>query len=89
MDADPDPVLSLLCGSESSFHFDADPDPDPSFQITAENLKKCSNRPIFHTFWLVTFKTDADPDQAYHFDAGADLDPAFQFNEDTDSDPTF
>ena len=43
-------------------HFDADPDPtfhfdgvpDLSLQIKAQ--KKCSNRLIFHTFWLVICK---------------------------------
>ncbi len=34
--------LSLWCGSGS----------EASFQIKAQKLKKCSNRLIFHTFWL-------------------------------------
>ncbi len=44
-DAVPDPT----------FHPDEDPDPfpDPSFQIKAQTLKKCSNRLIFQTFWLI------------------------------------
>jgi len=46
--------MDQCCGSAS---LDADPDPachldpDPSFP-----LKKCSNRLIFHTFWLVIWK---------------------------------
>jgi hypothetical protein len=44
-------------------------------------LKKCSNRLIFHTFWLVICKIDADPDPvpgtAYHSDADPDADPDF------------
>ncbi len=48
IDVYPDPVLT--------FHFDADPDPDPSFQIKAQTMKKCSNRLVFHTFWLVICK---------------------------------
>jgi hypothetical protein len=68
-------------------HFHADP--DPSFQITAENLKKGSNRLIFHLFWLFTFKLMRIRIQLFHFDAGADPDPTFQFDADTDSDPTF
>ncbi len=83
-DADPDPTL----------HFDADP--DPSFQIKAQNLeKKCSNRLIFHTFWLVICKLMRIRIQlitlmriwirtAYHFDA--DPDPTYHF--DADPDPT-
>ncbi len=58
--------LSLWCGSRSclslwwirillcTFHFDADP--DPSFPIKAQNLEKCKNRLLFHTFWLVICK---------------------------------
>jgi hypothetical protein len=65
VDADPDPT----------FHFAADPGPDPSFQIKAKTLKKCPNRLLFHTFWLVICKLIPDP--AYHFDA--DSDPTFQF----------
>ncbi len=68
-------------------HFHADP--DPSFQITAENLKKCSNRLIFHLIWLFTFKLMRIRIQLFHFDVGADPDPTFQFDADTDSDPTF
>ncbi len=45
-DADPD--------QEPTFHFDADP--DPNFQMEAQNLKKCSNRLTFHTFWLFISK---------------------------------
>ncbi len=55
-------------------------------------LKKCSNRVLFHTFWLVIFNIDADPDPepAYHFDANpdpayyVDPDPTFQFDADPD-----
>ncbi len=51
-----------------------------------KTLKNCTNKFIFHTFWL-----DQDPDPAYHFVAGplssslwcdADPDPTFQFNAD-------
>jgi hypothetical protein len=49
-DADPDPT----------FHFDAVPDLDPSFKKRLKTLKKGSNRLIFHTFWLVICKIDAD-----------------------------
>jgi hypothetical protein len=45
VDPDPDPA----------FHFDANLDPDSNFQIQA-HLKKCSNRLIFHTFWLVIYQ---------------------------------
>jgi hypothetical protein len=57
---DPDP----------NFHPDVDLDPDPKFRRKAQNLEKCLNRLIFHTFWLV-LQIDADPypDLAYHFDA--------------------
>jgi hypothetical protein len=50
VDPDADPVLT--------FRLDADPDPDPSFHIVQvlEPLKNCSNRLIFHTFWLVICK---------------------------------
>ncbi len=38
-------------------HVDADPGPAPSFQIKAQTLeKKCSNRLIFQTFWLLICK---------------------------------
>jgi hypothetical protein len=35
---------------------DADQDPDPSFRIKAQTLEKCSNRLIFHTYWVVICK---------------------------------
>ncbi len=41
--------------SDPTFHPDAEPDPIPSFQIKAL-LKRCSNRLIFNTFWLVICK---------------------------------
>jgi hypothetical protein len=43
-DVDPDPACYF------------DPDPDPSFQMRLRILKKCSNRLIFHTCWLVIDK---------------------------------
>jgi hypothetical protein len=60
LDADPDPAS----------HFDADPDTDPTFHFDAvpdlcpalaaklrlKTLKKCSNRLIYRTFWLVVCK---------------------------------
>jgi hypothetical protein len=64
--ADPDP--DLACHFDASpdlaCHFDADPDPtfhfaadpDPSVQVKGRTLEKCSNRLIFHTFWLVICK---------------------------------
>jgi hypothetical protein len=53
-------------------------------------LEKCSNRLIFHTFWLVISKIDADPDPAYNFDADPDADPypAYHFDVDPDPDST-
>ncbi len=49
LDADPYP--------DPTFHTDAKPDPVPSFQIKAPNLfKKCWNRLIFNTYWLVICK---------------------------------
>ncbi len=62
-DADPDPACHFDSDPDPFFHFDADPDtnpachfdsdPDPSFQIKtqSQNLEKCSNRLIFHTFF--------------------------------------
>ncbi len=47
-DADRDPY--------STFHFDADPHPHPSFQKRLRKLKKCLNRFIFHSFWLLICK---------------------------------
>ncbi len=49
-DPDPDPACHFDADPDPTFHFDADP--DPCFQIKAQNLKKCSNRLIFHTFGL-------------------------------------
>ncbi len=55
-------IWILLCHFDAepdqnpTFHFDAEPDPDLSFQIKAQNHDKCSNRLIFHTFWLVISK---------------------------------
>jgi hypothetical protein len=58
---------------DPTFHFDADPDPKPSFQIKAQNLEKCANKLIFHTYILACLlQIDADPDPAYHFDADPD-----------------
>ncbi len=59
--------LSLWCGSDPdpTVHFDPDPEP---ILASAERLKtweKCSNRPIFHTFWL-SICMRIDPDTAYH-----------------------
>jgi len=71
--------MSLSCGDpDPTFHFDADP--DPSFQIKAQNLKKCSNRPKFTHILACHLQIDADPDPAYHLDA--DPDPTFQFDAD-------
>ncbi len=56
---DPDSTFHFAADQDPTFHFDPDPnpDPDPSFQIKAQNLeKKCSNRLIFHTLWLVIRK---------------------------------
>jgi len=39
--------------SHPAGHFNAYPEPEPSFQIKSQNLEKCSNRLIFHTFWQV------------------------------------
>ncbi len=65
------PVFRLIfiwcgfgCRSWFLFDADADPyrtfhpdvDPDPSFQKRLKHLKKCSNRLIFHAFWLVIWK---------------------------------
>ncbi len=60
-DADPDPACHFDADADPdpTFHFDADPypDPDPSIQIKGpKTLKKCSNKFIFHTFWLVICK---------------------------------
>jgi hypothetical protein len=54
-DPDPDPAFDFAADPDPIFYFDAvpDPDPDSSFKIKAQNLPKCSNRLIFHTFWLV------------------------------------
>jgi hypothetical protein len=69
-DADPDPMriqilIFIWCGSGSWVLFDAEADPDPTFHqnpdhifhIKAQTLKKCSNRLIFHTFWLFICKS--------------------------------
>jgi hypothetical protein len=53
-DADPDPACHFDADPDPACHFDVDP--DPSFQIKAQNLKKCSKRLIFHTFWTVICK---------------------------------
>jgi hypothetical protein len=57
-DADPDSSYHSNADQDPTFHSDAnpDPDPDPIFQIKAQILKKCSNRLIFHTFWLFICK---------------------------------
>jgi hypothetical protein len=71
-DADPDPTFHPDADPDPypTFHPDADPDPYSTFhpvwirirvQILASKeglkpLKKCSNRLIFHTFWLVICK---------------------------------
>ncbi len=47
-DADPDPHYVWKLGTD---HY-----PDPSFKYRLKNLKKCSNRLIFHTVWLVVCK---------------------------------
>ncbi len=58
-DADLDPAWHFDADPEHTFHFDADPNPDPnpdpdlSYQVKAQTLKKCPNRLVFHTFWLV------------------------------------
>jgi hypothetical protein len=52
--ADPNPACHFDADPDPTFHFRADP--DPSFQIKAKTLKKCSNRLIFYTFWLVICK---------------------------------
>jgi hypothetical protein len=54
----------FLCGSgflfdagpnlDSTFH--SDQDPNPTLQIMAQTYEKCSNRLIFHRFWLVICK---------------------------------
>jgi hypothetical protein len=88
-DEDTDPAL----------HFD--PDPVPTLPKKAENLRKCSNRLIFHTSYILAshlqidpypcpdpvylFDPDRDPNPAYHIDAGPD--PTFQFNADPELDP--
>ncbi len=52
----------------SGFLFDADPDSDPSFQIKAQTLEKVLMKwLIFHTFGLVTYKVDEDPDPDFFF----------------------
>jgi hypothetical protein len=48
--ADPDPACHFDADPDPAFHFDADP--YPSFLIK----KKCSNRLILLTFWLVICK---------------------------------
>ncbi len=54
-------------------------------QFKAKTLKKCSNRFIFHTFWLVICKLvrqliiDTNPDSTFQFDVNPDPDPSFQF----------
>jgi hypothetical protein len=52
-DPDPDPACHFHADPDLSFHFDADL--DPSFQ-KGSTLKKCLNRLICHTFWLVICK---------------------------------
>jgi hypothetical protein len=58
LDADPDahPDSSHHSDADLDPTFHPDADPDPSFQIKIQTLKKCSNRLIFHTFWLVICK---------------------------------
>jgi hypothetical protein len=53
-DPNPDPACHFDADPDLTFHFHAEPnlDPDLSFQIEAQIMKKCSNRLIFHTFWL-------------------------------------
>jgi hypothetical protein len=53
MDADPDPAFHFDADPDPTFYIEADPYTDPSFQIKAQNFEKCSNRLIFHQFWLV------------------------------------
>jgi hypothetical protein len=69
LDVDPDPT----------FHPDADLDPDPGFKKRIKPLEKCSNRLIFHTFWLDMCKFMRIQIQLINFDADpdADLDPDF------------
>jgi hypothetical protein len=74
-------LIFILCetGFGSGFLFNADPDPtfhpdvdpDPDLEILASKeklklLKKCSNRLIFHTFWLLICKlwVFVEPDPA-------------------------
>jgi hypothetical protein len=78
--ADPDPACHFAEDPDPACRFDADLDPDPSFQIKAQNLKKCSNRFIFQYIWACHLLIDAVPDPAYHFDA--DPNPTFQFDAD-------
>ncbi len=57
----------LDAGPDSTYHPGADPDPDPNFQTKAQTSgKKCSNRLIFHTFWIAAWKIDADPDPDFN-----------------------
>jgi hypothetical protein len=53
-------------------------------KLGLKTLKKCPNRLIFHTVYILAChrQFDANPDPAYHYDE----DPAYNF--DADPDPT-
>jgi hypothetical protein len=54
---------SSVMDQDSTYHPDADPDPDLGFQIKAQTFAKVL---IFHSFWLVICKIDADPVRIQH-----------------------
>jgi hypothetical protein len=55
-DADPDPACHFDADPDPTFDFDADPDPDLASKKRLKTLKKCLNKRIFHTYWLVICK---------------------------------